>query len=138
MSIHNNLKTANKKFLKNMVESASPMQLIIILYEGAQQWLHMAKQEIQKNKEAELPNWSNFSQYMDMALQIISHLQESLDHNQAEEVAERLFALYDFIKRTLSSANAYKKEEDIDNVVKLLKDMKSYWQDAVHSRKTES
>ncbi|MCE2928673.1 MAG: flagellar export chaperone FliS [Candidatus Caenarcaniphilales bacterium] len=119
------------KFLKNMVESASPMQLVIMLYDGAIQWLNIAKQELKKNKESKLPNWSEFSHQMKMAHEIVNHLQESLDFKHSEDIADRLFALYDFMKSNLIKANAFKDEEKINQVIALLKDLKTHWQDVI-------
>lgn len=128
----------NKKFLKNMVETASPMQLIIILYDGAVQWLQMSKQEITKNKTQAIPNWTDFSFQMNKVTEILTHLQESLDSTHAPEVSERLFALYDFMKVTLFKANAKKDEQAIDEVIKLLRDLKSSWQEAMKAGGTDS
>lgn len=125
---------ANKKFIKNMVESASPMQLIIILYDGALQWLTMARQELKKNKDTKLPNWTNYANYMNKAHDIVTHLQESLDHGHAPEFADRIFDLYDYIKSTISKANAFKKEDELENAYKLIKDLKTYWKDALQSQ----
>ncbi len=124
----------SKKFLKNVVDSANPIQLIVLLYEGCLQWLHMAKQEIKKNKEEKLPNWSNYASYMGMALEILTHLQDSLDHKQAKDFSDRMFALYDFMKGNLVKANAKKDEKLIDEVVNLLKDLKETWKEAIRKQ----
>jgi flagellar protein FliS len=137
MSI-NNMQTglANKKFIRNMVETASPMQLVILLYDGALQWLVMAKQELKKNKETNLPNWTNYANYMGKASDIVTHLQDSLDHDQAPEFADQIFSLYDFIKTSILKANAFKKEEELDKAYKLLKDLKTTWKEALDKQKS--
>jgi flagellar protein FliS len=124
----------SKKFLKNVVDSASPVQLIVLLYEGCLQWLHMAKQEIKKNKETKIPNWSNYSNYMGMALEILTHLQDSLDEKQAKEFSDRMFALYDFMKSNITKSNANKDEKLIDEVVSILKDIKDTWKVAIRKQ----
>lgn len=130
--LSNKLNSAmNKKFLKNMVDSASPMQLVVILYDGAIQWLQMAKNEVEKNKENKPPNWSDFSAHMGKAGDILTHLQESLDFKQSEDFAQKMFDLYDFMKTTLYKANAYKNENEINEVIKLLKELKQSWQEAL-------
>lgn len=121
----------SKKFLKNVVDSASPVQLIVLLYEGCLQWLHMAKQDIKKNKTEKVVNWSNFASYMGMALEIVTHLQDSLDVKQSREFSERMFALYDFMKATLIKANVNKDEKLIDDVIGILKDIKDTWKEAI-------
>jgi len=135
--ITNNMQSglANKKFIRNMVETASPMQLIILLYDGALQWLVMAKQELVKNKESKLPNWTNYANFMGKAHDIVTHLQDSLDHSQDPEFSDKIFDLYDFIKTSITKANAFKKEEDLDNAYKLLKDLKTTWKEALDKQK---
>ena len=114
-----------------MVETASPMQLIILLYDGAIQWLQMSKQEIKKNSTEAIPNWTDFSLYMSKTIDILTHLQESLDRRQSKEFAEGLFGLYDFMKTTLFKANIKKSEKDLDDVILLLRDLKTGWQEAI-------
>ena len=132
------LKGKNKLFLKNMVESASPMQLIVVLYDGAIQWLQMGKKEIQENTDRKPPNWSAFSQHMDMTLKILTHLQETLDHTHNENLAQRLFDLYDFLKNLVIEINAYKREKDIDDAIGLLRSLKKSWQDAMLQQAKQS
>ncbi len=129
LSLNNKFK--NKKFLKNMVESASPGQLIVLLYEGCLQWLQMAKLEVKKNTDAEIPNWSSYSQYMNKAHDIVTHLQESLREDQSKEISDRLFALYDFVKGKIAHANAYKNLQDIDDASVVMKDLKDTWKEVL-------
>jgi len=90
------LKGKSKQFLKNMVDSASPLQLVVLLYDGAIQWLQMAKKEIKKNAEEKVVNWSTYSHNIDMAIQIFTHLQDTLNYENSEELSEKLFDLYNF------------------------------------------
>lgn len=126
-----NVKAGSAKFLKNVVETASPMQLVIILYDGAIQWLRLAKEEITNHANSKLPDWTNFAHQMRMATAIIDHLEDSLDHNQSQAIAERLSALYAFMKNTLLQANIKKNSEKIDQVIELLKNLKSHWQELI-------
>lgn len=121
----------NKKFLKNVVDSASPGQLIVLLYEGCTQWLNMAKLEIKKNQEIKPVNWSNYSHYMKMASEILTHLEDCLDHKQAPEFAEKMASLYEFMRSNIARANANKNESLIDDVIALLKDIRNTWKEAM-------
>jgi flagellar protein FliS len=129
--INNKLKTKNKQFVKNMVETASSFQLVALLYDGANQWMAMAKQELKKNSENELPDWTNYCHNIDMAIKIMTHLQETLDHNQAPELADNLFALYDFIKSNLLTAVAKKTEKEIDDSIIILKNIRESWKEGM-------
>jgi flagellar protein FliS len=127
-----NLTPQQKKFVKNMVDSASPEQLIVILYNGCLQWLAMAKKELEKNKEEKVPNWTNFSHQMKMSVSIIEHLQDSLNHDINQQFADQLFNLYEFLKSNLMRSNIEKSQEKMDFCVKIISDLKSGWQEGIN------
>jgi flagellar protein FliS len=127
-----NLTPQQKKFVKNMVDSASPEQLIVILYNGCLQWLAMAKKELEKNKEERVPNWTNFSHQMKMSVSIIEHLQDSLNHDINQQFADQLFNLYEFLKSNLMRSNIEKSQEKMDFCVKIISDLKSGWQEGIN------
>jgi flagellar protein FliS len=132
------LKGKSKQFLKNMVDSASPLQLVVLLYDGAIQWLQMAKKEIKKNAEEKVVNWSTYSHNIDMAIQIFTHLQDTLNYENSEELSEKLFDLYEFLKSSTIKANAYKEEKDIDNVIEILRNLKTAWFEISQKQKQEN
>jgi flagellar protein FliS len=134
----NNLTPQQKKFVKNMVDSASPEQLILILYNGCLQWLAMAKKELEKNKEERVPNWTNFSHQMKMSVNIIEHLQDSLNHEINQQFADQLFNLYEFLKSSLMKANIEKNQEKMDFCVKIIGDLKSGWQEGINKLNEKS
>jgi flagellar protein FliS len=134
----NNLTPQQKKFVKNMVDSASPEQLILILYNGCLQWLAMAKKELEKNKQEKVPNWTNFSHQMKMSVSIIEHLQDSLNHDINEQFADQLFNLYEFLKSNLMKANIEKSQEKMDFCVKILSDLKNGWQEGINKLNEKS
>ena len=133
-----NLTTQQKKFVKNMVDSASPEHLIVILYNGCLQWLAMAKKELEKNKEERVPNWTNFSHQMKMSVSIIEHLQDSLNHDINQQFADQLFNLYEFLKSNLMRSNIEKSQEKMDFCVKIISDLKSGWQEGINKLNEKS
>ncbi len=133
-----NLTPQQKKFVKNMVDSASPEQLIVILYNGCLQWLAMAKKELEKNKEERVPNWTNFSHQMKMSVSIIEHLQDSLNHDINQQFADQLFNLYEFLKSNLMRSNIEKSQEKMDFCVKIISDLKSGWQEGINKLNEKS
>jgi flagellar protein FliS len=134
----NNLTPQQKKFVKNMVDSASPEQLIVILYNGCLQWLAMAKKELEKNKDERVPNWTNFSHQMKMSVSIIEHLQDSLNHDINQQFADQLFNLYEFLKSNLMRANIEKSQEKMDFCIKIIGDLKSGWQEGINKLNEKS
>ena len=133
-----NLTPQQKKFVKNMEDSASPEQLIVILYNGCLQWLAMAKKELEKNKEERVPNWTNFSHQMKMSVSIIEHLQDSLNHDINQQFADQLFNLYEFLKSNLMRSNIEKSQEKMDFCVKIISDLKSGWQEGINKLNEKS
>jgi flagellar secretion chaperone FliS len=132
MNNPNTLTPQQKKFIKNMVDSASSEQLIVILYNGCLQWLAMAKKELEKNKDERVPNWTNFSHQMKMSVSIIEHLQDSLNHDINKQFADQLFNLYEFLKSNLMRANIEKNQEKMDFCVKIISDLKNGWQEGIN------
>lgn len=134
-----NNKVQNAKFIKNMVESASPEQLIVILYDGAIQWLNMAKNEIKVNGEkGTLVNWTDFSHQTKKATLILDHLQDSLDFSADEEFAERLYSLYDYLKSQIMKAGVKKDSSTIDEVIRFLQDIRKEWAQAIKDSKNKT
>lgn len=134
----NNLTPQQKKFIKNMVDSASPEQLIVILYNGCLQWLAMAKKELEKSKEEKVPNWTNFSHQMKMSVNIVEHLQDSLNHDINQQFADQLFNLYEFLKSHLMRANIEKSQDKIDFCIKIIGDLKNGWQEGINKLNEKS
>lgn len=105
------------------VAAASPHKLIIMLYEGAitacqGAIVHMQKNDIQ-NKGAMLSK----------AIMIIeSGLRLSLDKKAGGEIAVSLDALYSYMSDRLYIANIRNQPEPIQEVIKLLTDLKGAWE----------
>jgi len=113
-----------------MVNSASPGQLLLMLYDGAIQWLHMSRKEIEVNKK-ELPNWTNFNEYIKKTMAILDHLKVSLRPEVGEELNNRLMALYDFYQKQLIEATLEKEDSKIIFVMEQIKDLRATWEKAV-------
>lgn len=132
----------NAKFLSNIVNTASPSQLIVILYDGAIQWIQMAKKEIDKNQklieEKQPPNWSDFAHQTKMANKILDHLQDSLNFDESIEFSEKLYALYDFLKGEITKSCIGKSSEELETVIRFLKDLKSTWMQAIKNEVTKT
>ncbi len=120
----------NNKFMRDMITSASPEQLIILLYDGAIQWLQMAKREIQSQQNS-IADWTNFNKYMHMSTRVINHLQESLDFKVQDEVTRNLFGVYSFLYNKINKATISKDEAEVEAIIEFLRDLRSTWSQAV-------
>ncbi|HEI8866068.1 flagellar export chaperone FliS [Serratia sp. AKBS12] len=108
--------------LESGVMSASPHQLIVMLFDGAQSALSRARILMDQGDIA------GKGQAISKAINIIDNgLKNSLDHQRGGEVADNLAALYDYMKRRLLQANLHNDPQLIEEVVKLLDNIADAW-----------
>lgn len=104
------------------VATASPHQLILLLFDGALASIAVAKARMEEgNPEAK-------GLAISKAIDIISNgLKVSLDLKAGGELAENLEALYDYMVRRLVHANLRNQPAVLDEVSTLLSDIRSAW-----------
>lgn len=103
------------------IESASPHRLIQMLMEGALDKISAAKGFMERGdvaKKGEFISW---------AISIIDGLRVSLDKNLDNEIVNNLDALYDYMNRTLMEANINNDTAKLDEVARLMHDIKTGW-----------
>lgn len=104
------------------ISTASPHKLIAMLYEGAlisiaSAKVHMQRKEVAKKGEA-----------ISRAIAIIDEgLKTSLDEKAGGELTQNLKALYEYMCQRLLQANLKNETEPLDEVVRLLMDLKGAW-----------
>jgi len=109
--------------LESAVMSASPHQLIVMLFDGALSALLRAQILMSQGDIA------GKGLALSKAINIIDNgLKGCLDHQQGGEIADDLAALYDYMKRRLMQANLHNDDAAIAEVVKLLKNIADTWQ----------
>ncbi|HIC8942421.1 TPA: flagellar export chaperone FliS [Klebsiella aerogenes] len=102
--------------------SASPHQLIVMLFDGALNALLRARILMNQGDIA------GKGLALSKAINIIDNgLKSGLDHQQGGEIADNLAALYDYMKRRLMQANLHNDEAAIVEVVKLLENIADAW-----------
>jgi flagellar protein FliS len=107
-------------YRESSVMTASPAQLVVMLYDGAGRFLRQA--EIAADEGA----WRHASDRLDKADAILDELLVTLDQS-AGQVAERLQGIYVFCKRLLIEARL---EQDVDRIRRtaaLLADLRGAW-----------
>lgn len=103
------------------VEGASPHRLVQMLMEGALQRLAEAKGAIQRSSIAES------GEAIGKALSIVGGLQASLSKDVGGDLVTNLDDLYTYMQRRLLEANMQGSEEIIDEVMELMRTVKSGW-----------
>lgn len=117
-----------RTYLKNRILNASPMELIIILYEGAITSLKKAKQL------AAAKDRPGMCEQVIRAQDMVRELRDSLDMSRGQ-IADGLFRLYGFMLQRLIKANLEKEAKYIDEVLLMLTDLKNTWLQAVSNLK---
>lgn len=127
-----------KVYQDNAIEAAvygaSPVGLIVLLYEGALQAIKQAKLAIEQR------NYSAKSACISKAVDIIEGLRVTLDPRHEEEMARNLEDLYQYAKLRLNTANLRNDTALLDEVGQVLSTLLSAWQqvDKITHKKTES
>lgn len=114
-----------KQYQKNQIETASQEQILIMLYNGAIQFLNIAKKAME---EKDIEGTHN---NILRAQKIITEFQTTLDMENGGELAQRLYGLYAYLHKKLVSANINKSIEDLDEVIEHLKDLRNTWLEAI-------
>lgn len=118
-----------KRYQQTQVETANPLDLIIMLYDGALKFLNQAKAAIEEKKIEAAHN------AIQRAHRIIDELNFSLNMEAGGEVATNLRRFYQYINEELTKANFKKDPQIIDNIMQLLSEMKSSWVELKHASK---
>lgn len=115
-------------YQQNQVLSASPEQILLMLYDGAVRFIRQAIQGLEEDKPAV------FHHGIAKAVAIISEFSNSLDHKIGGDIAANLDALYSFMIRELIFANLHNDREKLKSVEGLLSDLRATWAEAIDSQ----
>jgi flagellar protein FliS len=111
---------SSQAYRDSAVLTASPEQLVVMLYDGAVRFLRQA--EIAMNEGA----WLHASEKLTRGEAIIDELLATLNMDTGE-IAERLQAIYVFCKKTLIEARIQRNAEKVGHVVALLGSLREAW-----------
>lgn len=103
------------------VTDANPHRLILLLLQGALDRIAVARGHMLRGDVA--PKCETIGK----AIDIISGLRGALDLEQGGEIAANLLALYDYSELRLLEANCNNDSTRLDEVARLLGDIKTAW-----------
>lgn len=112
-----------KAYLETRILSASPVELINILYEYAAMSVQDARECLAKRDVA------GRAQAISKAIAIIGELESSLDHQQGGEIAGNLGKLYRYMRDRLTHANLRQEDQPLAEVEALLKTLGEGWKE---------
>jgi len=110
-----------QEYQKHNVNGASPVQLIIMLYDGALRFMEQGKHAM---AHGDLPRQN---QCLQKAQRIIVELMSTLDMERGGEIAKNLFALYGYVLNELVAANVEDQPEPIDRSIKVISELRDGW-----------
>lgn len=121
------VRNAAQTYGARKVETASPAELTLMLYEGAIKFCNIAMSAIE-NKDYEKAN-NNIQK----ARNIIVELQSTLDHKY--KVAEDFDIIYTYIFDKLVEANVKKDSEILQEALNQIRDMRDAWKEIMRFAK---
>lgn len=114
-----------KQYQTNNITTASPEKLMIMLLDGAIQFLQKAKVAIDEKKYQER------STNIESARKIIRELMRTIDLENGNDVSKSLFRLYSKMATNLIKANVTKNISLIDEVINDLMNIRWGFQKAI-------
>jgi flagellar protein FliS len=120
----NTAKTYARVGVETGVAAADPYQLILMLFDGALMAVATADSAMRGGRIAEK------GEAISRAVDIVTNgLFASLDFSAGDELANRLAALYDYMGMRLLHANLHNDPAALNEVSRLLGEIKSAWEE---------
>jgi len=114
---------AYQAYQNNSVETASPGELTLMLYNGCLKFIKIAKRGMDESNY-ELKNTN-----IQKAQKIIQELMVTM--NPDFSITEEIMPLYDYISRTLMEANLQNDPAKLDEAYELVKEFRDTWKEVV-------
>ncbi len=113
-----------KAYLRNKILNASPMELVLILYESAIAGCAKARELFGPGRRNET------CAALIRAQNMVRELRNSLDMSRGD-IAQGLYRLYSYVIQRLVEANVQRKREHIDEAIRILTELKQTWIEAL-------
>ena len=110
---------------------ADPHRLVQMLFEGALERIAVARGAMLQGQI------ETKGQKIGQAIAIVEHLRATLDRDNGGELANNLEALYEYMSRRLLEANMRNDPERLEEVARLLREIKAGW-DAIPQMKRKT
>lgn len=112
-----------QSYQQNSVNTASPGELTLMLYNGCLKFIHLAKHAIQ-SKDIQSKNTN-----IQKAQTIVQELMVTL--NMDLDVSHNMMSLYDYMNRRLMEANLKNDTAILDEVEGLVTDFRDTWKQVI-------
>ena len=113
------------KYLKTQVETASPEQLVTMLYDGA---IRFGDQAVEALEAGEV---ERFCERLGRCRAIVLELLASLNRAEGGEIAGNLAAIYGYVHTRLVEADIEKDSGRIGEALHILRELREGWIDGM-------
>jgi flagellar protein FliS len=123
-------------YKNSAIKTASPGQIILMLYDGALKFMQQAEDGFAMENLRERNETIN--NHLIKAQNVLAELQSSLDMKTGGKFSETMSNIYDFMIRQLQDANLNKNAAPIKIVRKLLKEIRDAWEEMLKKNSSEA
>ena len=118
---------AASAYQNSAIQTASPAELTLMLYEGAIKFCNIALMAKKKK------DYNKVNENLKKAQRIITEFRVTLDHKYP--VWEDFDRVYDYIYRRLVEGNISKDKEIIEDALKYIREMRDTWKEVMKLNK---
>jgi flagellar protein FliS len=108
-------------YRQTMVQSRSPLELVVMLYDGALRFLKETEEAMRRGDLIAKRD------ALSKSFAILSELQSTLNVDQGGATAESLDSLYIYMINRLTEANVQKNPAPVQEVITLLSGLRDAW-----------
>ena len=123
-----NLRNGYIQYREQSVMTASPGDLVLMLYDGCLRQLRLARLSLSPG-EGGRADFETASQALKKAQDIVMELINGLDFNY--DIAKQLFRLYEYASHEMVQANVRKDSLFLDSVEEIMSDLRNTWEQAI-------
>ncbi|MCL5062006.1 MAG: flagellar export chaperone FliS [Nitrospirae bacterium] len=121
--------TVAQQYKDNQIASSTPLETVLMLYDGAVKFLREAIGALEKG---DIPEKARL---IIKAMNIIEYLQTCLDKEKGGEIAINLDRIYDYMMLQLTHANLKNDTKKIEEVLNLLLPLRDAWSQIIANEK---
>lgn len=108
-------------YYQTQIQSRSPLELVVMLYDGALRFLDQTVEAMKRN------DLVTKRDSLSRAMAIVTELHGMLDQEQGGEVAASLDSLYTYMMERLSDANQKRDPAPVLEVIRLMSGLREAW-----------
>jgi flagellar protein FliS len=113
--------TGIESYRRTEIESRTPLELVVMLYDGALRFLREARAAIERRDVRARRD------AVARALAIVSELQSTLDMDAGGDLARRLDQIYSYVTARVTDASFAQNVEPLDEAIRILVPLRDAW-----------